>query len=445
MKRPFIFTRPYWFRFSKIADQQIHGGDWADAQPAAIRHNLKWFWFDGVLSSASENIIITYLALYVLALGASSAQIGWLSSLSSLSATIMLIPGALLVERIGRRKQIILLSGGVAARLVILLLVVTPWCFAGAGVVSIAIAFAVLRDGLNNLSLPAWVSLTADIVPLSWRGRYFGLRNIYMSIAGMASILVVGEIITRSDKPLGYQVALALAFGVGMLSTYSYAHLREIRQPSISRSAKQSAVSPLGILRALWASPVLLAVSLTSALWNFSLNIAGPFFNVYMVQHLFATPTMVGFLSIVSSLSGLPAQRILGPLADRWGPRRIMMVTGFIIPVLPFSWLFINAPWQIIPVNLLGGFIWGGYSLAVFNLLLELTPQELRARTTALYQVIVSVSLAAGAALGGVLVTQSGFKAVFLASAIGRFIAAVLFARFVTLQKPSVDIESPVA
>ena len=329
--------------------------------------------------------------------------------------------------------------------LFILLLLLAPWWFTGPGLVSVAIAFAVLRDGLNNLSLPAWVSLTADIVPLSWRGRYFGLRNIYMSIAGMAAILLVGELITRTGKPLGYQVALALAFGVGMLSTYSYAQLREIHPAVGKKSASKPTFSALGVIKTLWASPVFLAFSLTSALWNFSLNIAGPFFTVYMVQNLFATPTMVGFLSIVSSLSGLPAQHFLGPLADRWGPRRIMALTGFIIPVVPFAWLFVTAPWQIIPINLVSGFLWGGYSLASFNLLLELTPQELRERTTALYQVIVSVSLAAGAALGGILVTQYGIKSVFLASAFGRLIAAVLFIRFVHFQKKPVDVGSPVA
>ena len=43
----------------------------------------------------------------------------------------------------------------------------------------------------------------------------------------------------------------------------------------------------------------------TAALWNFSLNTAGPFFNIYLVRNLKATALMVGLLSVVSSLASL--------------------------------------------------------------------------------------------------------------------------------------------
>jgi MFS family permease len=423
-----------WLGLSRTFNQHIHGGDWADSQPGSVRHNLRWFWFDGFFSAASDNIVLTYLVLYVLSLGASGAQIGWMSSLASLSATLILLPGAALVERIGRRKQITLAAGGIGARLFILVLVLAPIGFSGQELVSAAIILVVLRDTLGNLALPAWVSLTADIVPITWRGRYFGLRNIYMTIASIVVVLTMGELITRTEQPLGYQIALAVAFGLGMISTFSFAQIREAPNPparSILHMQKDK-YSIISYLSPLLTMPSLLAFSLTSALWNFSLNIAGPFFNVYMVQVLGATPTMVGFLGIISSLSGLPAQQILGSWVDRWGPRRIMMVTGFLIPILPFAWLFISATWQIIPINILSGFLWAGYSLSSFNLLLEMTLPENRARTSALYQVLTSFALAVGAAFGGVLVSIFSYKAVFLASAIGRWLAAFLFARFVS-------------
>jgi MFS family permease len=417
-------------RLGYRARQEIHGGAWADAQPPQVRHNLRWFWFDGFFSAASDNIILTYLTLYVLALGASGIQIGLMSSLSSLSATLLLLPGALLAERIGRRKNITVISGGIFSRLMVLLLVFVPLVFPPGLVVVAAIGLSVLRDALANLSLPAWVSLTADIVPISHRGRYFGSRNIYMIIIGMATTLLGGEVITRLGQPLGYQIALGLAFGLGMISTISFARLRD-PHPQARVTAQKVELSPIKLLKPLWSTRAFLAFSVTAALWNFSLNIAGPFFNVYMVQNLNASATTVGLLSIVSSLSSLPAQYFFGPLTDRLGPRRVMMITGLLIPFLPFSWLFITASWQIIPLNIFSGFMWGGYSLAAFNILLEVTPHAQRERTTALYQILVALSLAGGAALGGFLVSQFGYKSIFLGSAIGRWVSAGLFARFV--------------
>jgi MFS family permease len=169
-----------------------------------------------------------------------------------------------------------------------------------------------------------------------------------------------------------------------------------------------------------------------AALWNFSLNVAGPFFNVYLVQNLQATATMVGFLSVVSTIAGLFVQRKLGELADHWGPRRMQLISGLLIPILPFAWLLVTSPWHIVPINILSGILWGAFNLAAFNYLLAVTPAEQRARYSALYQLVITISLAAGAAVGSIIISSPwAYKGVFLGSGIGRMTAAILFARFV--------------
>jgi MFS family permease len=147
------------------------------------------------------------------------------------------------------------------------------------------------------------------------------------------------------------------------------------------------------------------------------------------VQNLNASAAMVGLTAIASSTAGMLIQPKLGELNDRWGARRLMMVSGLLIPILPLSWMFIDAPWQVIPINLLGGVLWGAYGMGSFNYLLMVTPPERRARFSALFQITVTLSLAVGAALGSLVVTQWGFISVFLISGIGRLGAALLFAR----------------
>lgn len=405
------------------------GGDWAHSLATETRRNLSWFWYDGLFAAASDNITITYLTLYVLALGATRAEIGLMSSLSSLTAALLLLPGALLVERIGRRKWLSVLFGGGIGRLMLVLLGLAPFFLGGKALILTAIAFSVTRDAFGNLGFPAWMSLTADIVPLEGRGRYFGSRNFAMGVAGMATILIAGELITRLGSPSGYQLALGFAFILGLVSTYNFAHIRDPKE--MEKPQPGTPMAPSALLRDLRAYPGFLSLAATAALWNFSLNIAGPFFNVYLVQNLKATATMVALTSIASSVSIMVFQRKLGELTDRWGPRRMQLICSFLIPVLPLLWSVARAAWNIIPINILSGLLWGGFSLASFNLLLALTPPEQRARYSALYQVIVTVALAAGAAVGSLIVTQWGYTAVFVATAVGRWSAAILFARFV--------------
>ena len=88
----------------------------------------------------------------------------------------MLMPGAILVERWGKRKLITVLFGGGGARIMILCLVFAPLIVKSPWIVYFAILLSVTRDAFGNLAFPAWFYLTAEIVPLAWRGRFFSRR-----------------------------------------------------------------------------------------------------------------------------------------------------------------------------------------------------------------------------------------------------------------------------
>ncbi len=403
------------------------GGDWAIGQPPGTRRNLVWFWLDGFFASAADNIILTYLVVYLLTLGATQAQIGMMSSLSSFTAALLLLPGAMLVERIGRRKNICLTGGG-WARLVVLFLAIVPFFLPGSAAVPLLILLSVSRDAMNNLGYPAWMSITGDIVPLEGRGRYFSSRNIIMGLAGIVVTLAAGLAINRFAEPLGYQVVLLAAFAIGAFSIFSFAHLTVKTLPlpyqQVKKPLRESAAA---LLRELGTHRDFLYFALTSALWNFSLNIAGPFFTVYLVEGLHADATMIALTTIASSAAGILAQRKLGELNDRWGAPRLTMFSGLLIPIVPLLWVFATAAWHIILINLLSGALWAGYSLASFNYLLMVTPDEQRARYSALFQITVTVSLALGAAIGSLVITDWGFQTVFGVSAAGRLLAALLF------------------
>jgi MFS family permease len=367
--------------------------------------------------------------LYAVALGASSAQVGLLGALSGLGAALALLPGALLVERIGRRKEIVLAAGGAVGRIAILLLLLIPFLLRGEPAVYLAIALMVMRDTSGNLSLPAWTSLAADIVPLGQRGRYFASRTIAQTATAMVTAFGAGWIINQSGFPAGYQWALLAAFLCGAASWFCFSRIQDPAPRPPPRAPLAGASPILGSIR---AHPAFLALCLHSAVWNFSLNLAGPFFNVYLVHNLQASMIQVGILTAATSLSGLPALRIFGPLADRWGPRRIVLITSLLIPLLPLAWIIVPSPWYVLLINLASGALWSGFSMCVLNLLMQISPEAERARFTAVHQIVIAVALALGSAVGGGVVTAFGYKAVFALSGIGRFTAALIFARFVT-------------
>lgn len=407
------------------------GGDWALQLPDQVRRNLVHFFYDGFFSSAGDNIYATYLSVYILALGATQAQIGLMSSLSSLTAAIMLLPGALLVERIGRRKELTVLFGGVLCRLMVLLLALIPLLFNGSVLIAVAIALAVCRDMFSNLAYPAWISITGDIIPLEGRGRFFASRNFAMGFAGIVVILLAGLFLSRAAQPAGYQIALIFAFVLGLGATYHFWRIKDPNpravRPPVGEGSPNKGL--LVAVRELKNHPAFLSYLGVTILWNLSLNIAGPFFNVYMVQNLNATAADIGITTIASTTATMLIQRKVGEWNDRFGARKLMVISSLLIPIVPALWLFITAPWHIIPINILSGALWGVYNLASFNYLLALTPNAQRARYSAIFQITVTVSMAAGAALGSLVTTHIGILAVFGFSALGRLISAIIFAR----------------
>lgn len=391
--------------------------------------NLRYFWLDGLFASVSENFYLGFIALFALAYGASNSQIGLLAAAANLLGAAALFPGAQLVEKVGRRKPVVIWSGGVFGRLALLGLALIPLLIVDPAIAIVAIiVLDSLRAFMFNLANPGWTSMVADLVPESMRARFFSSRNIAMGVAALLIAPLAGQMISstnsRLDSPyIGYQIAFLFAFLFGLVSTYSFSKIQEPDPSEIDRHIHQRG----DLRRALKHSPGFTGLIVSALVWNLSLQIAAPFFNVFLVSTFQATAATIGVLAGIASLFALFGQRAFGNLIDRKGAYWVQAATGLLIPLAPLAWASITAPWQVGIINAFSGFLWAGYSLANFNLLLELTPDTQRARAVALFQLAVFGSAVAGPLLGGWLADTAGFRVVFVLSSVGRYVGTALF------------------
>lgn len=419
-----------WGRFQQYSRRFTWGGSWAATLPEISRRNLTLFFYDGLFAAASDKIVLTYFTIYLLVVGATRPQIGLLSSLSNLIAAFLLLPAALHVERTGKRQGVTLISA-LGSRLTILLIALLPFVMgSGKAMLWVILSLALLREAFNNIGFPGWMALTGDIVPLEGRGRYFGTRNFIMGVAGIITALIVGESITRIGEPLGYQIAFIFAVILGAIAMTFFARIHDPHKeketiPEVNTSLRTS----LALLK---GQKQFILFCIFTAIWNLSVNIAGPFFNVFMVDTLNFTAAMIGVTTVANTIANLIVQRRVGALADRWGNRNVSILFLLAIPILPLLWgIWVRQYWQAILIQVFGGLFWGAYNLASFNNLLLHTPENQRARFSAFYQIVVTLSLAGGAALGSLLIPIIDFSGVAIASAGGRWLAGVFFWLFV--------------
>jgi predicted MFS family arabinose efflux permease len=210
-----------------------------------------------------------------------------------------------------------------------------------------------------------------------------------------------------------------------MLSTYFFSRIRD---PQVLVQQKSNLLTSAGaIWKDLRSSPYFLGLCIAGALWNFFVSVVSPFFNVYMVQDLKFTVAMVGITVVATSVSKLLVQHKVGELSDRWGSRRIMAILIFPIPTIPLAWIYISQLWQVVVLNIFGGLVWGAFDLVSFTFLLHVMLPDQRARYLAIYQVFVFLAVAGGAALGSSIILAWRYEGIFITSAVGRFVAALIF------------------
>lgn len=394
----------------------------ADAWPES-RRGRRLLWADGLVSNISESFVANFTNPFALALGATNNQIGWLSALTNLASALALFPGARLGERPSQRKRVTVWFGGIVARVPLLAIGLAPLLFPGQAAIYAFIALVCLRAFFGQLSFPAWSAFLADLVPPHIRGRYFASRNIALALAALIFTPLAGWLAEIVGLPHGYQVSFFVAGLIGFVATAFFARIAEPPTQMTVASSDRSE----GMWKLLRAHPRFAAFTAVAFLWNISLMIAGPFFSVYLVKNLGASPTQIGMLAAINSLTNIFGQRIWGRLNDRRGAAWVMRVTGLLIPLVPLLWALAPNPWYLLIVEAMSGFLWSGYGLSSFNLLLGLTPSDRRPRFTAIYQVSVFSAAFVGPLLGTVLVNTLNIRPLFWISAAGRVVASLLF------------------
>src|SRR5690606_26597056 len=107
--------------------------------------------------------------------------------------------------------------------------------------------------------------------------------------------------------------------------------------------------------------------------WQWSVNLAAPFFTVYMLKDLDLSYTFVTGLTSLTALANMAGMRFWGQMTDRFSAKPVGILGGIVAALLPGLWLatLVAPPWAVLPVvHILGGFGWAALNLNLNTLLL---------------------------------------------------------------------------
>ena len=366
-------------------------------------NQLKYVIYDGIFSRSMSTLINGPLFIaFILSMGASNVLIGIIIGLSFLSQ-LSQISAIFLVEKTGKRKTISFLASGIS-RFLWIVIALIPFIFSGSLVV-LALVF-LLASFIANISTCSWNSWMRDLIPMNTRGRFFAKRLKLSFIPGMILSILGGVFIDYwrrnypESEPYGYSFLFILGAFLGLISLYFILHIPEAPMEKNNGSLK--------ILIQPFRDKNFRKLVMAIGLWSFAVNMASPFFTVYMLKILNLSIFQIMSLSVISQIFNIYFLGILGKLSDRFGNKPVLTVSSSSFIICIIAWTFTTLPEKhllslplLVIIHVLMGLSTAGTNLTIVNIAAKLSNPKNATTYLASISVINSIFSGIAAILGG--------------------------------------------
>ncbi|MFH0979002.1 MAG: MFS transporter [Candidatus Woesearchaeota archaeon] len=394
-----------------------------------IKKSLRYSILDGSFYSAMVGFGESFFAAFAVMMKATSVQLGMLDALPKSLGSLSQLFSNRLVKYFKSRKRFVYISALLEGLMYIPIALIF---FLGTFRIYYLIFFVCIYWTLGLILNPAWSSWMGDLVSDKERGAYFGKRNKIAGLTTFFTFLAGGYLLqafstSETMEYIGFAVLFGLALGSRILSVIMLTKkfepeykLVEEEQFSLWEFIKQAKRRNYG------------RFVLYLNVMNFAVYASSPFFTAYMLYDLkmnYLTFTIVTAASLIVKYLTMP---IWGRFSDRFGTRKILSLTGFLMPLVPILWLFSAKVWYLLIIQAYSGFVWAGFELSSFNFTFDTTTPQKRATCVAYYNALNGIAIFTGAMFGSFIVKYnhvfwSKYMLIFLLSGLIRYCASFIF------------------
>lgn len=412
-----------------------------------LNNDLQAILSESRFSSINQNIAEKFLVPFVLILQASSFSISILSTLPQLLGACTQIYAVKVLHRFPSRQKLIATLMFMQT-LTWLPLFLVPLLSPSLGIAAIITSYCVFYM-IGGFFTPAWSSWVVTIVPEHARGRFYGRKNQTAGRFGFFAATVGGYLLSVVGD-IHIWLAYGIVFFAACVSKAIAAHY-------VTKIHEDEATKQMPALHGVTFQDFLKHIDdnsfgkyvLYMCCMSFAVNIAAPFFTPYMLHSVeqgglgFTYFQFTIIMAVAASASFL-VFRHWGLIADRFGNKRVLVLTGFLVPFIPLLWLFSENFYYLLGIEALSGIVWAGFNLTTANYVFDVVGTKNRMAYSAYYAGLTSLAVFAGALVGSGLHLVAGWIGMhditflFSISFLLRF-AVVLF--FLTTVKEMREVE----
>ncbi|WP_082449592.1 MFS transporter [Sphingomonas sp. Leaf231] len=360
--------------------------------------------FSGGTAALTTGVILTAFALH---LGASTAMVGVLASIPFL-AQLLQLPAIHLVERWRRRKQIAVVTSLVGRTMLVIMAAAA--FFSGTVPLLVFLVAQLILCGLGAIGSCAWNAWMRDLAPEERLGQIFARRSVWLTAISLLLGLVAALALEMTAPgSSGRDLAFAGMFAIGCVTGLASARVVAMMpEPAMPPAVQRLDLQQLLRQPLLDANFCRLLVFVAS--WQFAINLATPFFTVFIVRQLHLNISFVMLLSVASQVANILALRLWGTLSDRFANKSVLAICApaYILAIVAmigasqFGDRTTVKLWLIL-LHLVMGATIAGVTLASTNIALKLSPKGAATAYVATNAMVTAIAAGVAPVIGGLL------------------------------------------
>jgi len=392
-----------------------------------LRRNYAGHFLHGMLGMTGFRLVNapTFVPAYIHVLSGSDVAVGMGLALQQFGGAISAIFGAAQIEH---RKKVLPVSMflGTMMRVQILGLALSGWFLHGHTLLVTVMVFLFLLGLFQGPQGVAFQFLLAKMIPIEWRGRLQGWRNMTGGLIAAVLSLAAGKyLVGRNVFGNGYGTTFLVAFVLTSLGLTAFALLvREPEPPSLR--PKVHILDRVREFPAMLRGNPAFLYFMIARTFAIASRVAAPFYIIYASRTVSLSGAMIGVLSFAYLIADTVANIVWGHLADRSGFRSTFIAA--LVFWIAATLLLMNAP--SLPLIFLAFFGLGaansGYQMSAQNIVFEFGHRDDMAMRLALSNTAESFMAALGPLAGGLIAAGFGYHAVFWVSIVFEAIALAL-------------------
>lgn len=362
----------------------------------------KYLWI-GTLEGANAVVTLTllggpFLTGYLLYLGASSSQIGFILSITTF-VNVLQIAIAYLLQRVHSPKWTLI--GLVAVhRITWAATGLIPFLFDKSLWITVYMIMYTVAFIANAGAGIIWTNFMGDMVPASVRGRYFGIRNTIVNAVGSLTLFIGGQILSAYPGGKGFEIIfmMSLVFAlcnIGMFFFYPNLPMTRSTETNLMSMVKKPLRDRAFMMPVLFLS-----------VWLLFQNMILPFFSYMMLELLGVGYDQVSIIAVVQTVVGMCSLYVWGNLNAKYSNKFLLLCTLPIIAMSCVAWslmAWIPTFAALLIAHSLVGIGVGGFNQMAFNFIIGDTPKTERPMFIAMYSAITGLAAFVGPIVGGLL------------------------------------------